>query len=82
MEPKSVAMKQALRDGRQLFGTFCCLPTFHTIEVMASSGFDFMVFDAEHAPTNPALIHLQLAALAGLQDRGGGAHRGAGSRRW
>jgi 2-keto-3-deoxy-L-rhamnonate aldolase RhmA len=43
MELKSIAMKQALRDGRQLFGTFCCLPTFHTIEVMASSGFDFMV---------------------------------------
>jgi 2-keto-3-deoxy-L-rhamnonate aldolase RhmA len=67
MQPKSVAMKTALRDGRQLFGTFCCLPTFHTIEVMASSGFDFMVFDAEHAPTNPALVHLQLAALNGCK---------------
>jgi 4-hydroxy-2-oxoheptanedioate aldolase len=67
MAAKSVALKQALRDGRRLFGTFCCLPTFHTIEVMASSGFDFMVFDAEHAPTNPALIHLQLAALTGCK---------------
>lgn len=67
MDPKSVVMKNALRQGRQLFGTFCCLPTFHTIEVMASSGFDFMVFDAEHAPTNPSLIHLQLAALTGVK---------------
>jgi 2-keto-3-deoxy-L-rhamnonate aldolase RhmA len=64
VEQKSVVTKKALREGRVLFGTFCCLPTFHTIEVMASSGFDFMVFDAEHAPTNPALIHLQLAALS------------------
>jgi 4-hydroxy-2-oxoheptanedioate aldolase len=64
MDSKSVVMKNALREGQVLFGTFCCLPTFHTIEVMASSGFDFMVFDAEHAPTNPSLIHLQLAALS------------------
>jgi 4-hydroxy-2-oxoheptanedioate aldolase len=64
MEPKSVVIKNALREGRQLFGTFICLPSFQTIEVMASSGFDFMVFDAEHAPTNPSLIHMQLMALA------------------
>lgn len=67
MEPKSVVMKKALRAGRPLFGTFCCLPSFHTIEVMSLSGFDFMVFDAEHAPTNPALIHLQLAALSAVK---------------
>ena len=64
MDPKSVVMKKALREGRQLFGTFICLPSVQTIEVMASSGFDFMVFDAEHAPTNPALIHTQLMAIS------------------
>jgi len=63
MEPKSVVLKRALREGRALFGTFCCLPSFHTIEVMASSGFDFLVFDAEHAPTSVPMIHMQLAAL-------------------
>ncbi|MGZ3410893.1 MAG: HpcH/HpaI aldolase family protein [Xanthobacteraceae bacterium] len=67
MEPKSVVMKKALREGKALFGTFICLPTFHTIEVMASSSFDFLVFDAEHAPTSPSQIHLQLAALAGCK---------------
>lgn len=64
MEPKSVAMKNALREGKTLFGTFICLPSYQTIEVMSSSGFDFMVFDAEHAPTNPALVHQQLMALS------------------
>jgi 2-keto-3-deoxy-L-rhamnonate aldolase RhmA len=63
MDAKSVIMKRALKDGRALFGTFCCLPSFHTIEVMASSGFDFLVFDAEHAPTSVPMIHMQLAAL-------------------
>ena len=63
MEAKSVVMKRALKNGRALFGTFCCLPSFHTIEVMASSGFDFLVFDAEHAPTSVPMIHMQLAAL-------------------
>lgn len=57
-------MKKALREGRQLFGTFICLPSFQTIEVMASSGFDFLVFDAEHAPTNPGLVHSQLMAIS------------------
>jgi 4-hydroxy-2-oxoheptanedioate aldolase len=67
MDPKSVVMKRALKEGRPLFGTFICLPTFQTIEVMASSGFDFMVFDAEHAPTSVPMIHMQLAALAGCK---------------
>jgi 4-hydroxy-2-oxoheptanedioate aldolase len=67
MEQKSVVMKRAFREGRAIFGTFCCLPSFHTIEVMASSGFDFLVFDAEHAPTSVPMIHMQLAALTGCK---------------
>jgi 2-keto-3-deoxy-L-rhamnonate aldolase RhmA len=64
MEQKSVVMKRTLREGRPIFGTFCSLPAFHTIEVMASSGFDFFVFDAEHSPTSVPMIHMQLAAIA------------------
>src|SRR4051812_28028686 len=67
MEPKSVVMKRRLRAGEPMFGTFCCLPSYQTIEVMASSGFDFMVFDAEHSPTNPSLVQLQLMALTGCK---------------
>ena len=64
MEPKSVAMKRALRDGRPLFGMFCCLPVFQTVEAIASSGFDFFVFDAEHSPTSVPAIHSQLTAIS------------------
>lgn len=67
MEPKSVVLKRQLREGRPLFGTFCCLPSYQTIEVMASSNFDFLVIDAEHAPTAPALVHQQLMALNGCR---------------
>lgn len=64
MEPKSVAMKRALRDRRPLFGLFCCLPVFQTVEAIASSGFDFFVFDAEHSPTSVIAIHSQLMAIS------------------
>ena len=67
MEPKSVGLKRALREGKPVFGTFCCLPSYQTIEVMASSNFDFLVIDAEHSPTNPGLVHLQLMALTGCK---------------
>ena len=59
---KSLAAR--LRHGDLLFGTFLCLPCFQTAEALADAGFDCVVIDAEHAPTAPALVHLQLAALA------------------
>jgi 4-hydroxy-2-oxoheptanedioate aldolase len=67
MEPKSVVLKRQLREGRPVFGTFICMPSYQTIEVLASSSFDFLVFDAEHAPTGPSQVHLQLMALNGCR---------------
>lgn len=64
MESKSARLKRRLRDGDPVFGTFCCLPVYQTVEVIASSGFDFVVFDVEHSPSNPAMVHAQLAVLA------------------
>ena len=64
MTSKAVQLKEKLRGGRTVFGTFCCLPTYQTVEAIASSGFDFVVFDVEHVPSNPSLVHAQLAVLA------------------
>jgi 2-keto-3-deoxy-L-rhamnonate aldolase RhmA len=64
MQPKSVVMKNALAEGRALIGMFCCLPVFQTVEAIASSGFDFVVFDAEHSPTSVPIVHSQLTAIA------------------
>jgi 2-keto-3-deoxy-L-rhamnonate aldolase RhmA len=64
MASKSVQLRAKLGEGKPVYGTFCCLPTYQTVEVIASSGFDFVVFDVEHSPSNPSLVHAQLMALA------------------
>ena len=64
MESKSARLKRRLREGGPAFGMFCCLPTYQTVEVIASAGFDFLVFDVEHAPSGPGAVHAQLAVLA------------------
>jgi 4-hydroxy-2-oxoheptanedioate aldolase len=60
---KFVRLRRVLDEGRAVFGTFCCLPTYQTVDAIASSGFDFLVFDVEHSPSNPSLVHAQIAVL-------------------
>jgi len=40
---------EALAEGRAPVGLFCCLDGFSVAHVFASAGFDFMVFDRQHA---------------------------------
>jgi 4-hydroxy-2-oxoheptanedioate aldolase len=66
MEPlmsKVEILKKALASG-PCFGLNCAIPSPHTVEILASSSYDFLVIDAEHPPTNPAIIHTQLTAMA------------------
>jgi len=66
MEPlmsKAEILKKALASG-PCFGLNCAIPSPHTVEILASSSYDFLVIDAEHPPTNPAIIHTQLTAMA------------------
>ncbi len=67
MSERGKMLATRLRNGELLFATFLCLPCFETAEVLAGAGFDCVVIDAEHAPTAPARVHLQLAALASGQ---------------
>jgi 4-hydroxy-2-oxoheptanedioate aldolase len=62
---KGANLNKLLREGKPIFGTFCSLPAFHTVELIASSGFDYVLLDAEHGATNPMVVHSQLAALSG-----------------
>ncbi|MGE0803541.1 MAG: HpcH/HpaI aldolase/citrate lyase family protein [Lautropia sp.] len=64
METKALALKRALAAGCPQFGLVCAIPSFLTIEAIASSGFAFFLLDAEHQPTNPSIVHTQLLALA------------------
>jgi 4-hydroxy-2-oxoheptanedioate aldolase len=73
-EPVALPFKEAVRTGPQ-FGLSCAIPSHHTVEILGASAYDFLLIDAEHPPTNPAIVHAQLMALAGRHCRCGSCHR-------
>jgi len=60
---KAAALKRGLGTGTPQFGLVCAMPSFHTIEAIAGSGYSFFLIDAEHQPTDPGIVHTQLMAL-------------------
>jgi len=56
--------KTALREGRHQLGLWCTLPGSYAIEVVAASGFDWLLIDTEHSPGDPLTVLPQLQALA------------------
>jgi 2-keto-3-deoxy-L-rhamnonate aldolase RhmA len=61
-----VSLKQRIAAGDALLGTFVKTPHPHIVEVLASSGLDCVVLDAEHAPFDRRDIDAcVLAARAG-----------------
>jgi 4-hydroxy-2-oxoheptanedioate aldolase len=56
--------KQALSEGRQQIGLWCSLPGPYVAEVIAGSGFDWILFDTEHSPGDPVTVLAQLQAAA------------------
>lgn len=44
--------KQAILAGRQQIGCWCTLASPYSAEVMAGAGFDWLVFDTEHSPSD------------------------------
>jgi 4-hydroxy-2-oxoheptanedioate aldolase len=63
MRTLAAAFKEAARTAPQ-FGLSCAIPSRYTAEILSASAYDFMLIDAEHPPTNPAIVHTQLMALA------------------
>jgi 4-hydroxy-2-oxoheptanedioate aldolase len=57
------AFKRAIRDGRQQIGFWNAMASPTATEILAGSGFDWIVLDAEHAPNNPPSILGQLHAM-------------------
>ena len=64
MKTLATTFKDAVRSVPQ-FGLSCAIPSVHTVEILRGSAFDFLLIDAEHPPTSPAIVHTQLMALAG-----------------
>ncbi len=56
--------KQKLLRGEPQFGLFCMSLTAQTAEALSTSGFDFLMFDAEHTPTSLPTLYTQALALA------------------
>jgi 2-keto-3-deoxy-L-rhamnonate aldolase RhmA len=58
----SGALKQKVKSGRPVFGTWFNIPHPMVGEILASSGFDFILMDGEHSPIHPELVSGLLAA--------------------
>ena len=57
--------KQAIRERRQQLGLWCTLSSAFGIEVVAGSGFDWLLLDTEHSPADVLTVLGQLQALSG-----------------
>jgi 2-keto-3-deoxy-L-rhamnonate aldolase RhmA len=62
--PRNI-FKQALAAKKRLFGLWCNFATPVTVEVLAHSGFDWLLLDMEHTPSDLAIVGGQLLALRG-----------------
>lgn len=64
MELPTNRFKQGLRAGRQQIGLWNSLPGSYVVEVLAGTGFDWIVIDTEHAPADPLSVLPSLQAMA------------------
>jgi 4-hydroxy-2-oxoheptanedioate aldolase len=58
------AFKEGLRAGRQQVGLWVSLASAYSTEIVAGSGFDWLLLDGEHSPNDPPTILPQLQAAA------------------
>jgi 2-keto-3-deoxy-L-rhamnonate aldolase RhmA len=56
--------KQGLREGRQLVGLWSSLSSAAATEILADSGFDWILIDTEHAPNETPMVADQLRAAS------------------
>jgi 4-hydroxy-2-oxoheptanedioate aldolase len=56
--------KKAIAAGRQQIGLWVSLASAYSTEIVAGSGFDWLLLDAEHSPNDPTTILPQLQAAA------------------
>jgi 4-hydroxy-2-oxoheptanedioate aldolase len=64
MELPANDFKQALRQGKPQIGLWVGLADSYAAELLAATGFDWLLIDAEHAPNDPRSVLPQLQAVA------------------
>lgn len=64
MELPPNRFKRALGERRLQIGLWCSLPGGYSAEIIAGSGFDWLLLDTEHSPGDPITVLGQLQAIA------------------
>jgi 4-hydroxy-2-oxoheptanedioate aldolase len=64
MELPQNPFKKAIAAGRQQVGLWVSLASPYSTEIVAGSGFDWLLLDGEHSPNDPTTILPQLQAAA------------------
>lgn len=64
MELPPNRFKKRLAAGEQQIGLWCSLPGGYAAEIAAGAGFDWLLFDTEHSPSDPTTVIAQLQAAA------------------
>ena len=55
--------KRAIKAGRQQIGLWCSLASNISVEIVAGSGFDWLLLDTEHSPNEVPMVLSQLQAV-------------------
>lgn len=64
MKMPTNAFLAAIREGRQQIGLWVSMANNYSAEVVASAGYDWLLVDMEHAPSDMATVLGQLQAIA------------------
>ena len=64
MELPVNTFKRALKAGKTQIGLWCSLSNHYAIEVVAGSGYDWLLIDTEHSPNELDMVLCQLQAVA------------------
>lgn len=63
--------KRALQEGRAQIGVWSTIPSPYVSELIAGAGYDWVLLDTEHTPTDVPLMLSQLQATAAAQSADG-----------
>lgn len=55
--------KQAIKNGKSQIGFWCSLASHVSVEILAGSGFDWLLLDTEHSPNEIPQVYSQLQAM-------------------
>jgi 4-hydroxy-2-oxoheptanedioate aldolase len=65
VDPIANPFKRAILAGRSQIGLWSSLSSHVTVEILAGSGFDWLLLDQEHSPNELPMVHSQLQATVG-----------------